>query len=384
MSQLMNQGTVTIPAEAQPKRRRGRPRKDESQAPPRPPVPRFPSIQGEGSSTLKPTASIPSKGKESIEDIDDDDDDDQEYDEMVGQVVTGVLEYAFDAGYFLSVRVGDSNVYMRGVVFKEECIVPVTPENDIAPNTKMHKRKDFPIPSMNVIPQVAEQTARNSSLNPAENIEIQQQEKIPSPSVTQKGQSEDKEQQEKASDDKEQEKASEDKEQQEKASEDKGQQEKASDDKEQQDNLSDDKEQQEKLSLGAEIIEEVSAKMESLKDLSEPPVKRQKTDETTVSLSKEEDIIQHDADVTNENSEDAVKPVEEANNTVLLKEANISPPQIAISLKDSSVDAPTVMEQDICTTSGFQISMENPDDEDELSEPPNDISPMETEKGGDE
>uniref|UniRef100_A0A803M1Y7 Uncharacterized protein n=1 Tax=Chenopodium quinoa TaxID=63459 RepID=A0A803M1Y7_CHEQI len=321
MSQLMNQGTVTIPAEAQPKRRRGRPRK----------------------------------------------------------------------GYFLSVRVGNSNVSLRGVVFKEECIVPVTPENDIAPNTKMHKRKDFPIPPMNVITQVAEQTARNSSLNPGKNIEIQQQEKVPSPSVTQKGQSEDKEQQDKASDDKEQ---------QEKASEDKKQQEKASDGKEQQEILAD-VEDQEKLSLGAEIIEEVSAKMESLKDLSEPPVKKQKTDETTVSLSNEEDMIQHDAvtnensedavinensedAVTNENSEDAVKPLEEANNTVLPKETNISPPQIAISLKDSSVvDFPTVMEQDICTNSGFQISMENPDDEDELSEPPNDISPMETEQGGD-
>lgn len=375
----MNQGTITgLPAETPIKRKRGRPRKDDSHAPSRTPVP---SIEGEGSGAVKSTATVPSKGKKKVS-AEDVDNDDQNNDEMVGQVVTGILEYAFDAGYFLTVRTGDSNVCMRGVVFKEDCIVPVTPENDIAPNAKMHKRREFPIPAMNFSPQVAAQTPRNSSLNPTENFKIQQQ-KLPSPNVSQenlnllqKEQSDDKEQQEKSSHDKEQQKLS-DKESQEKVSDYKEQQEKVSDDKEQQEKLSDDKEQQEKLLVGDGIIEEDFVEMEGLKHSPEPPMKLQKTDQMTVSLSNGEEIVQHNV-LTAENSQDAVKSVEAANNTVLSREAIFNPPEITLSVRDSPVDVPTGMEQEIGRTSGFQISMENPDDEDELSEPPSDVSPMKT------
>lgn len=334
MSQL-NQGTNTaLPAEAPIKRKRGRPRKDENQAFPRPPVP---IIQGQGSGAPKAISNIPSKGKDSVEDVDDDDDN---KDEMVGQVVNGILEYAFDAGYFLTVKVGDTNVCMRGVVFKEDCIIPITPENDIAPNAKMYRRKDFPIPAMKFSPQIV-QTSGNSSLNITENIKDQQQEKL--------------------SDDREQDKLSSyDKEQQEKlASDDKEQQEKLSDDKEQQDKLSDDpedKEQQEKLP----------------KDSSEPPMKLQKT-EMTVNFFNGEN--KQCSGVTDENFADAVKSDEVANN----KEAIIIPPQTAISAEDLPVVVTTVMEHEISRTSDFQISMENAEeDEDDVSEPPSVFSTMET------
>lgn len=53
---------------------------------------------------------------------------------MVGQEVTGVVEATLDAGYLLSVRIGDSNTYLRGIVFKPGHYVPVTADNDVAPH----------------------------------------------------------------------------------------------------------------------------------------------------------------------------------------------------------------------------------------------------------
>ncbi|KAK9681568.1 hypothetical protein RND81_10G011600 [Saponaria officinalis] len=127
MSQQSNQGTsIASPSDSRSKRKRGRPRKDETQpSPPDRPI-------------LRPVASQV--------DADVSVNDDCNNDQMVGQVVTGVLERAFDAGYFLSVRVGDSDMYMRGVVFKDGSVVPVTPENDIAPNVRMYTRRDLPVP----------------------------------------------------------------------------------------------------------------------------------------------------------------------------------------------------------------------------------------------
>lgn len=64
-------------------------------------------------------------------------------DGMIGQAVTGVVETAFDAGYVLSVRIGDSNTNFRGVVFKPGHFDPVTAENDVAPHVPMIKRNDI-------------------------------------------------------------------------------------------------------------------------------------------------------------------------------------------------------------------------------------------------
>lgn len=40
---------------------------------------------------------------------------------MIGQTVTGVVEATFDAGYLLAVRIGNSNITLRGAVFKPGC-----------------------------------------------------------------------------------------------------------------------------------------------------------------------------------------------------------------------------------------------------------------------
>nr|KJB81752.1 hypothetical protein B456_013G160100 [Gossypium raimondii] len=65
---------------------------------------------------------------------------------MVGQAVSGVIEAAFDAGYLLTVRVGNSDTTLRGVVFKPGHYVPVSAENDVAPNLQMIRRNKIPFP----------------------------------------------------------------------------------------------------------------------------------------------------------------------------------------------------------------------------------------------
>lgn len=61
-------------------------------------------------------------------------------DGMLGQVVSGVIEAVFEAGYLLCVRVGNSGITLRGVVFKPGHYVPVSAENDVAPDVQMIKR----------------------------------------------------------------------------------------------------------------------------------------------------------------------------------------------------------------------------------------------------
>ncbi|KVI10341.1 uncharacterized protein LOC112506462 isoform X2 [Cynara cardunculus var. scolymus] len=65
---------------------------------------------------------------------------------MIGQSVTGVVEATFDAGYLLAVRIGNSNITLRGAVFKPGHTTPVTAENDVAPHVEMIKRSEVPFP----------------------------------------------------------------------------------------------------------------------------------------------------------------------------------------------------------------------------------------------
>lgn len=68
---------------------------------------------------------------------------------MVGQVVSGVVEGSFEAGYILRVKVADSDKQLRGVVFFPEKVTPVTPETDLFPQARMYARENIPIPSLN-------------------------------------------------------------------------------------------------------------------------------------------------------------------------------------------------------------------------------------------
>ncbi|KAL8119607.1 uncharacterized protein LOC141724366 [Apium graveolens] len=68
---------------------------------------------------------------------------------MVGRVVSGVIEGIFDSGYLLSVKIGNSNTLLRGVVFQPGKVNPVTAVNDVAPNVKMYKPQNSPFPEVN-------------------------------------------------------------------------------------------------------------------------------------------------------------------------------------------------------------------------------------------
>ncbi|CAA7048570.1 unnamed protein product [Microthlaspi erraticum] len=61
---------------------------------------------------------------------------------LVGQMVSGVVEGSFDAGYLLNVKVNDSDIKLRGVVFVPGKVTPITPENDLAPTVKMFGRDE--------------------------------------------------------------------------------------------------------------------------------------------------------------------------------------------------------------------------------------------------
>ncbi|KAK1324279.1 hypothetical protein QJS10_CPA01g00910 [Acorus calamus] len=68
-------------------------------------------------------------------------------DAFIGQMVSGVVDGMFDAGYMLTVRVADSETMLRGVIFEPGLSIPITTENDVAPDAKMFKRVEVPISS---------------------------------------------------------------------------------------------------------------------------------------------------------------------------------------------------------------------------------------------
>ncbi|KAL5972664.1 hypothetical protein ACLOJK_039469 [Asimina triloba] len=77
---------------------------------------------------------------------------------LVGQMVSGVLDGSFDAGYLLTVRVGQTDTVLRGLVFKPGLSVPLSPANDVAPHVKMFARSEVPLPviqQQNLVPVLA-------------------------------------------------------------------------------------------------------------------------------------------------------------------------------------------------------------------------------------
>uniref|UniRef100_A0A5B7B9G0 AT hook motif-containing protein n=1 Tax=Davidia involucrata TaxID=16924 RepID=A0A5B7B9G0_DAVIN len=136
MSQQNKQVNTSTPADLPVKRKRGRPRKDEN------------LVKKENLNSPVPPSDDGMRRNQPVEveqssDIDDD---------MAGQVVSGVIEGSFDAGYLLSVRAGNSNTLLRGVVFQPGLFTPITRANDVAPHARMYKRREFPIPVFN--PQI--------------------------------------------------------------------------------------------------------------------------------------------------------------------------------------------------------------------------------------
>lgn len=52
---------------------------------------------------------------------------------LLGQTVCGTLDGTFEAGYLLTVKVGDTGHVLKGIVFDPHRCVPISEENDIAP-----------------------------------------------------------------------------------------------------------------------------------------------------------------------------------------------------------------------------------------------------------
>ncbi|KAK7292404.1 hypothetical protein RIF29_08183 [Crotalaria pallida] len=121
-----NQGSGT-PSTVPMKRKRGRPRKEGS------------VVQSENNPVMLGSDNVFNSNQTSGTSNDCDD-------EMVGKVVTGVIEGTFKAGYLLNVKVADTDAFLRGLVFLPGQVAPITAENDIAPHLKMIKRKEIPIP----------------------------------------------------------------------------------------------------------------------------------------------------------------------------------------------------------------------------------------------
>ncbi|MCO5606095.1 hypothetical protein L7F22_060282 [Adiantum nelumboides] len=63
-------------------------------------------------------------------------------DANVGQQVHGVVDGMFDAGYLVTVRVGDTETVFRGVVFGPGLSLPLNAENDVAPKLKKMTHDD--------------------------------------------------------------------------------------------------------------------------------------------------------------------------------------------------------------------------------------------------
>ncbi|KAI3818780.1 hypothetical protein L1987_12597 [Smallanthus sonchifolius] len=133
MSKTPSSSALELPV----KRKRGRPRKDES-------MPRNEKrqIQTSISPSQPPTIVAVQPPQVTMNHVGDNHN-------MVGQVVTGVIDGLFDAGYLISVRVGPNNTLLRGLVFQQGHFCPTTPANDVAPHLNMCRRESFQIPTLN-------------------------------------------------------------------------------------------------------------------------------------------------------------------------------------------------------------------------------------------
>lgn len=119
---LLNQGESSGPSVQPAKRRRGRPRKD-------------PSLKHAEAAHIPVSEVVKEYPPQRADRT-------RAIECMVGQAVTGVVEATFDSGYLLTVRIGSSNTNLRGVVFKPGHCVPITAENDVAPQVQMIRRND--------------------------------------------------------------------------------------------------------------------------------------------------------------------------------------------------------------------------------------------------
>ncbi|KAK4398958.1 hypothetical protein Sango_1371300 [Sesamum angolense] len=141
----MTDVSVSLPA----KRKRGRPRKDANLSG---------NLQLPESPTLVKTQRVEVISPKQTQEIDKNHKD-CTVDDMVGSMIYGVIEGSFDAGYLISVRIGNNDTPLRGVVFQPGKFIPVTAATDVAPQAKMYQRREIPVP-------VYDDPSQISGLNP--------------------------------------------------------------------------------------------------------------------------------------------------------------------------------------------------------------------------
>ncbi|XP_042028483.1 uncharacterized protein LOC121775470 [Salvia splendens] len=130
-----------IPIAMRAKRKRGRPRKDSNLCSASTlPSPEYSTLMRNhtANQSIYPTPPAPAADPDKNPTIADD--------PMVGSAVYGVVEGSFDAGYLISIRIGNSLTPFRGLVFQPRNVVALTPSNDVAPHAKMHQRREIQIP----------------------------------------------------------------------------------------------------------------------------------------------------------------------------------------------------------------------------------------------
>ena len=57
-------------------------------------------------------------------------------------VIEFVVDGSFDASYMLTIRVGETNTILEGIISELGLSVPISEANDIAPNVKLIKRDE--------------------------------------------------------------------------------------------------------------------------------------------------------------------------------------------------------------------------------------------------
>ncbi|KAL8098623.1 protein METABOLIC NETWORK MODULATOR 1 [Apium graveolens] len=142
MSEAIQGNNSYVSAGLPIKRKRGRPRKDKSLYRVGSVRPRTHEKLHRLEKAVEPTAASVFKA-DHVDQVED------TSSGLVGQAVSGVVESVFDAGYLLAVKIGNSNVTLRGVVFKPGHYAPITAANDVAPRVQAIKRNEILLPNQN-------------------------------------------------------------------------------------------------------------------------------------------------------------------------------------------------------------------------------------------
>ena len=59
----------------------------------------------------------------------------------LGQLVHGVIDGSFDAGFLVSLKMGNSDVLYHGVIFEPGMSIPLSKDTDVANNVKWHRQR---------------------------------------------------------------------------------------------------------------------------------------------------------------------------------------------------------------------------------------------------